>query len=77
MIIGDGPSQFPSDLVEETRARIRSEALADATVTPQPPSMVAGLAQFPSDLVEQTRARIRSESRIQREAIERDIKLYL
>ena len=45
----------------------------DARVTPQRPSIAAGLAQFPSDLVEQTRARIRSESRIQREAIGRDI----
>ena len=44
-----------------------------STITPQCGSIAAGLAEFPSDLVEQTRARIRSESRIQREAIERNI----
>ena len=56
------------------RSGFQSEtAPFSSTITPQSGSIAARLAEFPSDLVEQTRASIRSESRIQREAIERNI----
>src|SRR5271156_4364468 len=56
------------------RSGFQSEtAPFSSIITPQSGSIAARLAEFPSDLVEQTRASIRSESRIQREAIERNI----